>query len=294
MTKNARPQAAYRTKRGMVGLLGVSTVKGLNDFLAGPCFAPFYTEFEDDFLRPNGMSRVNGPQLRQVLRHFEYSERNGKQKFSTRVPYDKRNWDQIDHLALMLFKMEDFNQKNSSDLFFSSSDNQDTIHKKLWYCIKYKRANQAPSRVATQGSSSAQQPPPLLATDEDNEDEEGSSDTDTGAVGATVISIVGGGMMFSLLESLDETDEEYKWLSQISGNFTFHQIIDYVTAEFQLVRHRKRISRLVRGSENEDEITRTNWDEYVQTLLYKVKKLDGVIVELVDALEDDIGLLPAI
>jgi len=279
----------------MVDFLSVGTADNLRTLLNGPRFEPHYHEFERDFLIPSlaaNSRRGKGPELKHVLTCLAVGEQSGRMKFSSREPPNKSRWQQVDHLALLMFKLHEFNTRNVRGLFYGSSDSDDTIYEKLWYCVKHKRGFLAPSRISQNlGSSSAPAPVTENTSDEEERD---SADRQLPQV---ALNQFGGGIIFQLDIQNDSeggmTQTFTRTLINISGHYDFQAITDWVTGAFELVNQERRVSRLVRDDPDADgdeiELTRTNWDEFTDHLLHNVKRYGNVVVYVVAALEPGVG-----
>lgn len=118
-------------------------------------FLPYFMEYAEKWIWPaqkdaneKGTSRQRGVGIDLVEACLIAGESLGNEKFSGEEELGSRkDWQQVDHLALLLYKLRKANTKSTKGLFFGKGLSDTIINDQLWALIKHAEYHLAPARV---------------------------------------------------------------------------------------------------------------------------------------------------
>lgn len=132
--------------------LGFVSVQEMKDFLNGECFLPFFTTFAEEWIWPAqraarslGSIRGRGPDQSTVETRLALGQKSGMTKYSARH-LQKDSWDEVDHLALLLWDLREKNKNDANGLFYRKAISDAEINLQIWSLVKYCEYHLTPSK----------------------------------------------------------------------------------------------------------------------------------------------------
>jgi hypothetical protein len=107
--------------------LGFGSVADYKKWVNERTFNEYWQTYVQEFLAPERAKAARedrpvqrGPSLAAVQKRLEAGESYGITKYSQRTTIDKTNWDEADHLALLLYNLAEESTNNRNGPFFST------------------------------------------------------------------------------------------------------------------------------------------------------------------------------
>lgn len=142
------PPNTYRSKERLAAVFGFKSEDTFLMWVDSEGFKPYYRNLQKGLTKSNNGTKRSrqGPQLQIVQSAIEEGERFGINKFSRRSGPDLDNFAEIDHYALCLFYMTEFNCTDRRGAFFGKKMTVSDVQTRIWQAILHANYESAPSR----------------------------------------------------------------------------------------------------------------------------------------------------